>query len=138
MVPENTVWKVRPYGEAVGDYQMVSGWRKAHDSPPMPETLVPPLAIISELDGEPMAFAACYQSYGVGVCFMDWFTSRPGLSLKMANEAIGHVIGAMKECTKATHGLAIGYGSPVIARATKRWGFKVMSKDCWQMASLIN
>jgi hypothetical protein len=118
--PGTEVWRVRRFGEKVGDFQMVTGWRDGHGVPVLPETIIPPLALISECDGEAMAFAVCYQSYGIGVCFLEWLTTRPGIPLKDARVALEHVIRALAECTKETHGLMFGYCVPALAREAKR------------------
>ena len=59
MVPEKTNWSVRPYGEVIGDYQLVSAWRDAHGVPVLQETIIPPLSVFAVLGGEPVAFASC-------------------------------------------------------------------------------
>jgi hypothetical protein len=138
MVSENTVWTIRPYGEAVGDYQMISEWRKAHKVPELPETIIPPLAVIAEMDGEPIAFAVCYQSCGIGVCFLEWLTTRPGLTATLAREALRHVIGGIEACTKDTHGLMFGYAPGQIAREAKRFGFDVNSIPHMQVIKRID
>lgn len=137
MVQESAVWTVRPYGEAVGDYQMITEWQKVHGRSALPETVIPPLALIAMLDGEPMAFACCYQSHGIGVAFLEWLTTRPGLSPATAREALGHVIGSIKECTKDTHGLLIGYCAPVIAREAEKLGFALVGKGVSAVAMNI-
>lgn len=143
MVLENTVsdkavWSVRPYGEGIGDYQMISEWRRVHKAPELPETIIPPLAIIAECDGEPIAFACCYQSYGIGVCFLEWLTTRPGLRALQAREALAHVIGGIEACTKDTHGLMFGYAPGQIARESSRFGFKVSSAPHMQVIKRID
>ncbi|RBP37009.1 hypothetical protein DES53_115150 [Roseimicrobium gellanilyticum] len=122
---ERGVWRAREYGEKVGDYQMISEWREGHNVGPLPETVIPPLALVCERDGEPMAFACCYQSYGIGVCFLEWLITRPGLNLAEARLALEHVIRAIAACTKDTHALMFGYCVPALAREAKRnLGFK--------------
>jgi hypothetical protein len=138
MVSENTVWRVRPYGEGIGDYQMISEWRRAHKVSELPETIIPPLAIFSLADGEPAAFAVCYQSYGIGVCFLEWLTTRPGLTALQARTALGHVIGGIEACTKETHGLMFGYAPGQIARESKRFGFEIGAAPCIQVFKRID
>jgi hypothetical protein len=144
MVQENTVsdkaiWKVRPYGEAVGDYQMISAWREGHKVSPLPETIIPPLALIAEREGEPQSFAVCYQSCGIGVCFLEWLITRPGLTALQAREALGHVIGGIEACAKANdYGLMFGYAPGNIARESKRFGFQVTSMPHMQVIKRID
>ena len=129
MVPENTRWTVRPYGEGLGDYQRLCAWREAHEVPALQETIIPPLSVFAVLDGEPVAFASCYQSYGIGVCFLDWLTTRPGLDAAHAREALRHVINGIAECTKATHALMMGHCTQLIAREAGKLGFVIGNEN---------
>jgi hypothetical protein len=138
-IPDKATWRVRPYGEGIGDYQMISEWRQAHKVSPLPETIIPPLAMVAEHEGIPTAFACCYQSCGIGVCFLEWLITRPGLTAMQAREALGHVIGAIEACAKESdYGLMFGYAPGNIARESSRFGFKVGSAPCIQLLKRID
>ena len=42
------ILRLRQYGEALGDYQTVSGWYEARHGEPMAETDLPPLGVMVE------------------------------------------------------------------------------------------
>lgn len=130
------LYQIRLFGDAPGDLELVNSWRESHGAPPMPEAVVPPLAIFSELDGEPVAFAACYQSYGVGVCFMEWLATKPGMTLSQSRRAVGHVVDGLKACTRDTHGLMMATCSPGVARGAQHFGFQVTSDKAVQIATI--
>lgn len=131
------LWKVRNFGEVPGDLELVNGWREAHGADPVPLAVIPPLALIAERNGEPQAFGVLYQSYGVGVCFGEWFTARPGLTILETSNAVGHVLGGLCAMTKETHKLIFGYCDPVICRMLQRYGFKKASNAGIQVVKLI-
>lgn len=81
--------EARIYGLQVGDYQLVNDWWMARHDRPFLETLIPPLGVFAERDGEPQAVAWAYESAGVGVAFLEHVITRPGLSFKDADAAFG-------------------------------------------------
>jgi hypothetical protein len=93
--------QLRVYGTGLGDYQVVSAWWQARHGQPFPETLVPPDAVIVERAGKPVAFLCCYLSYGVGVAFLEFAVTRPGLGFKVAREAMTMAING---CVALAHG----------------------------------
>lgn len=137
ITPGAEVWRVRRFGEKVGDYQMIVGWQVGHGKPAVPETILPPLALIAERDGVEVAFAALYQSYGIGVAFLEWITTRPGTSLSDMRTAVTHIIHAMEECTRGTHGLILGHCEEALAREARVAGFAVTGRDVFCIAKNI-
>ena len=131
MVQENTVsdkaiWKVRPYGEAVGDYQMVSGWKQDRGLGILMENTLPPDGVIVEMDGQPVMAAWLYLCYGIGVSFLEGLITRPGLSLSTAREALKHCIGILKAIASENNiGIIKGYVSPPVARESVSAGFVI-------------
>ena len=116
---------LRHYGLAVGDWQMVSGWHEARHGVPLPETILPPLGIISEDEHGPVAVWFAYQSLGVGVAFLEACVTRPGLTLQQAWAVIGRCLDGIEAVLKKE-----GYGMirtfvefPSLERCLRRFGF---------------
>lgn len=137
VTPGAEVWRVRAFGEKVGDYQMIVEWQAGHGRPAVPETILPPLALIAERDGVEVAFAALYQSYGIGVAFLEWITTRPGTSLADMRTGVCHIIGAMEACTRGTHGLILGHCEAGLAREARVAGFSVTGRESFCIAKNI-
>lgn len=79
--------QVHDYWTYPNRYEIVGGWYEHHRKSIFPETMIPPLACIIELDGEPSFFLACYESVGIGVAHLDWAIARPGQSLAHSTHA---------------------------------------------------
>lgn len=68
-------------------------WSRRHDSAFPAETL-PPLGVVVEDRRGPSAMLWCYECFGVGVAFLEFSITRPGLSLKEARRAVQYTIEA--------------------------------------------
>lgn len=119
------LFQIRQYGEKLGDYQMIDGWRRAHGHGQFIETLLPPIGVIAELDG--VALSACWLhlSAGIGVGILEHLSTAPGLSPMQASTAIGHCLEALKQIAKEhDYGALIGFTHAAIARyACNHHGF---------------
>lgn len=134
MVAENTVWKVRPYGEAVGDYQTVSGWQEQRGLGKLLENTLPPTGIIVEMDGEPVAASWLYLCYGIGVAFWEGMISRPGLSLSQARASCGHCLGALREIARANDiGAIKAYAGATLTHEAQKHGFAVTGHSLFSL-----
>lgn len=113
---------------------MLSGWWDAHGlKGGFPRALLPPLGImVSDAEG-PCAALWCYESFGVGVAFLEFPVSRPGLSSRRAADAFST---AVTGCMMMAGKLAQPPGEyrvfrsctlPGIARVMQRMGFAVDS-----------
>lgn len=128
--PKEPQFQVRIYGEKLGDYQLVSGWWEARHGEPLPETILPPLGVMVERDGEPVAALWCYESFGVGVAFLEMPVTRPGLSVGASVAALSLAVDACVLTAKA-HAKRDGgdvclfkcYTLPGIGRILPRFGF---------------
>lgn len=130
------LYQVRKYGTAVGDYQLVAEWRKAHGCDSFPETLLPPDGVIVERDGQPVAAAWMYLSAGIGVAFLDFLTTAPGMTPAQASEALGHALALLKRLAKQNdYGLMIGYTFPAMARCAEAHGFRTLATGAVQIIS---
>jgi hypothetical protein len=82
----------RVYGLKAGDYQLVNGWWKARHGRDFIETLLPPLGVIVERGSEPVAAIWAYESCGIGVAFLEYFITRPGLAFRAVSNAFGYCL----------------------------------------------
>jgi len=114
---------IRQYGEGVGDFQMVSGWLKGHDEEDrFTEVFLPPVGVIVEDAGEPVAVCWMYLAAGIGVGFIEWPITRPGLGLKRAKAALGAAFGALELIAKQhDYSLLVATTSKPLAHAMERF-----------------
>lgn len=76
----NDPLQVRLYGEEVGDYQLVSAWWRERNGDDLMETLLPPIGVIVERGEDALGALWCYECFGVGVCFLEYPVTKPGIS----------------------------------------------------------
>lgn len=124
---EEVMWSVRGYGEKVGDYQMVSGWKEVRGMGMLMENVLPPTGVIVEMDGEAVAASWLYLCYGIGVGFWEGLITKPGLSLGVARAAWVHCYGAIRKLAAAndTGVIKIYTKGPLTCEAMKH-GFTEM------------
>lgn len=123
--------QVRLYGEKVGDYQLVNEWWTARHEEALPETVLPPLGVIVELEDKPLGALWCYECFGVGVGFLEYPITRPNLSLAQAKAVMRLAVGACITVAKG-HGdfsLFKCYASPAVAHVLPRLGFQRCVKE---------
>jgi len=139
MVPECKSWRVRAYGEGLGDFQLIEGWMKAHGQSGFMEAKTPPTGVIVECDGEPVAAAWVYLSYGIGVGIIETLVTAPALSLSASFDAVGHAVESLKVIAKANDcGFLMGFTTPALARcASKRHGFTETNFNLTQIVSIL-
>lgn len=115
----------RVYGLKAGDYQLVNGWWRRHNAIDLPETLLPPLGVMVELDSEPVGALWCYESFGIGVAFLEWPCSKPGLGRKEATEVFRFAIEACISLAKSHGDYSVFRCSTLapIARVLPKFGF---------------
>lgn len=117
--------QVRLYGTQVGDYQMVSGWWQAHDKGDFYETLLPPLGVIVSRGGVDVGAMWCYECFGIGVCFLEYALSAPGLSLHESQAHLSFAIESLVTMAKEHGDFSIFrcHTTPSIARILPGMGF---------------
>lgn len=129
MINPLPLYQVRPYTSGA-DYHLVAEWWRTHGMGEFQETLLPPDGYIVQRDGEDVAAAWLYLSNGIGVAFMEWVVTRPGLSLKEARTALGHVIECMRRYANANdYGVIWCNTLPAIARFAAHHGFRAVAQD---------
>lgn len=130
--------QVREYTPA--DWPLVLEWWEAHQGPRrIYEALLPPIGLIVEREGAPIAALWCHLSVGIGVAFLEHPVTRPGLHLLESAAAMSAAIDAMEEiCRTHDYGLLIANTLPGIARwLERRKGFQP-SGERVQMLKFIN
>ena len=114
------------------DHAFLREWWEAHaPGTEFPVGILPPLGVLV-VDGDgPVAALWCYESYGVGVAFLEFAVSRPGLSAAAAAAAFQ---AAADACVKLAGQLVVPPGEfrvfrcftlPAIARVLGRSGWTV-------------
>lgn len=117
---------VRQYGLHAGDWQTVSAWWDRTGGV-FAETILPPLGVIVEYQGEPVAALWCYESYGIGVAFLEFPCTRPGIPPGLAWRALAwaeHAITSVLR-SRGEHKLVRAFAKPRHAQAMKRLGYTV-------------
>lgn len=104
------------------DWPMVEEWWSGHASGrALVESMLPPVGIVVERDGEPVAALWCYLSAGVGVAFLESPVARPGMSIKRTSEVMAFAMGAIEAvCERHDYGLLIVNTLPGIGRWLQR------------------
>lgn len=137
----NPVFQVRPWTPE--DHPVIVNWRKVHGVEPMPANIVPPLAVVTERNGEPVAFGACFQTEtrpgALPVAYLEWITTRPGLSMREAREAVGHVIECLKAMAQSTGpAIMLTYCGPALSREAVKLGFSYDKQPMRMHFMLLN
>jgi hypothetical protein len=128
MPTTENLWQVREY-DAARDAAMVEDWWSHHNDNPFPSDLLPPAGAIIECDGVPYAACWLYMAVGVGVCWLEWPVSAPGLSLRQSREAFTQLVDAMALLARShNYPLMIANTLPPIARIMKGMGFTVENR----------
>ncbi|HEY1082215.1 MAG TPA: hypothetical protein VGE29_08135 [Prosthecobacter sp.] len=96
---------------------LFSGWREAHGVPVIPAAWLPRLGVVAVVNEQDTAAAWLYMDNSVGVAFVEWMVTRPGLSLAEAKAAVGAVMGALKaEAAGNGYSLILGHCIEPLAR----------------------
>ena len=117
---------VRQYGAQAGDWQTVSAWWDRSDGV-FAETILPPLGVIVERGGEPVAAMWCYETHGIGVAFLEFPCTAPGLPPGVAASALVFAEHAIVSILRhrGEHKLIRAFAKPRHARAMKRLGYQI-------------
>jgi hypothetical protein len=126
---DQSVLRARAYGRK-GDYQMVADWWAVHrDGDMFVETILPPTGVIIELNGEPVGALWCYQALGIGVGFVEFPVTRPGLSMREAGVVLATAVDAIAAIVKPDgYNLLRCSTMPAIASRLERLGWRVEAK----------
>jgi len=132
---EEKLLQVHDYWLFPRRYEEVDAMWTGHRNPDgcFPENLIPKLAVIVTLDGEPAAFMACYQDNSIGVAILDWVCTRPNQSFADSRRALLFGEKAITESLKPNYGLLLTYTLPPVARTLSREGWT----GCGEKTQLI-
>lgn len=112
------------------DFPMVERWWNERNPGPLHLALLPPLCVIVENSCGPVAFLACFESSGVGVAFLEFPVTVPGLSLRDARAALLFAVASVIQLAGTRVVPAGEYKIfrvstlPGIARVLRRFGFQ--------------
>ena len=70
------------------DYATLISWWEDHEFGSVPCDLLPPLGVIVESDGKPIAAAGLYTCDGTSFGFMDWVVVDPNAPMRISHKAI--------------------------------------------------
>jgi hypothetical protein len=124
------LYQVRRYGEKLGDYQMVDAWMRDHGRGAFQENLMPALGLFvtcqepGGASAEDLAVGWLYLDNSIGVCHLDHFVTRPGLTVAQAYVAMQVLVECMlEEARTLNYGRVNVFTPPAIARFLRRMGF---------------
>lgn len=129
----------RLYGEKAGDWQEVSSWWEVRGSA-FQETLLPPLGVIVEVDGEIIAAMWCIEAFGIGLARLEFPCTKPGIPPGLAWRALAWVENAIVSILrgKGNHRLVEAYATPRQAEAMKRLGYAVAGENYTRVIKRID
>lgn len=107
-----------------GDVPTLQRWHEERHGYALAAVLLPPLGFIVTDDHGPLAALFCYQSYGVGVAFIDLALSRPGTSFRAAKRAFHLCLQAIILACEDTHKLFRITCEKPITRVLTAMGFR--------------
>ena len=111
------------------DRQMICRWFAEHKEAPMPDVGLPPLGVVVNDAQGPCAALWCFETYGTGVAWIELPITRPGLSLREAENAIAFAILGITQIAGKGHEPPAVFRRfraccpPAMARTLKRLGF---------------
>jgi hypothetical protein len=106
------------------DIPTLCQWHEARHGYALAVQLLPPLGFMVTDEQGPLAALFCYQSYGVGVAFIDLALSRPGTSFKAAKRAFYLCLQAIILACEDTHKLFRVTCEGPITRVLMAMGFQ--------------
>lgn len=124
----------------IEDYTQLDQWWKQHHAGAgaLPKAVLPPLGVVVEDEFGPAFAVWCYEVYGVGMAFLEYAVSRPGISMRLVSNAGAlAVLSIMEQAGKnidppAQFSVFSVSTKAGIARVLKRLGF-VGEHECINM-----
>lgn len=87
------------------DYDTVKPWWVGHGVPDVSKAVLPPLGVIVEDDEGPVAVCWLYLALGVGVSWLAWLTTKPGLTPFVAAHAVKYLVQSSEAALPPEYGL---------------------------------
>jgi hypothetical protein len=108
------------------DQAFVCEWWGAHNDEWLQANLLPPVGVVVEKEGAPVAACWLYLAVGIGVCWLEFPVFKPGLTLKEAREVFAVGLGALEQIAlKHDYGVMIAHASPSVLRGMRGFGFVI-------------
>lgn len=119
------------------DYPMLREWWEARGRSTVPiAPMLPKLGVIASDDSGDCAAAFLYMDNSVGVCWIEYPVTRPGMPLSETRQVMGEITAFLKQSAAAMgYGLMVAYTLPAIARELRRLGFAEMRRDMVMMVA---
>lgn len=86
---EASIFSIRATNAA--DYATAKGWWDEHGAEAWPESVLPPDGVMVEMDGEPVCAGWLFLVERHHVAFFHGLVTKPGLSMRVAAEALRHL-----------------------------------------------
>jgi hypothetical protein len=103
------------------DLPTVAEWYWTHNGGTLPRTLLPPVGVVVESNGEMVAVCWLYMNVGVGLCSAEYPVSKPGLSLSESKEIFSLMLMTLEEIARThDYGFMRVNTLPPIARVLER------------------
>lgn len=120
------------------DYPMIAAWCDWHDRDRIPEGILPRLGVIVQADGEDCAALWLYMDNSVGVCFLEFPVTRPGLSARQAGDALLMAIEFLKREAHTTgYGIMFTHALKPMARFLTRNGWRKCDENPWTKMAIL-
>lgn len=123
MAKVSNILTVREYAKA--DWPVVSSWWDMHaHGAALHEGLLPPVGILVADETGPLCACWLYMAVNIGVCWLEYPVSKPGLSLSEAKEVFRLAVQALEKIAKThDYNIMMAHTLPGIARVMRGFGF---------------
>jgi hypothetical protein len=121
----NEVFLIREF-ERETDFPMIQEWAAGHKRPAPPPAMLPKLGIVAfrGSNQEDVAALWLYMDNSVGVSFLEWAYTKPGISASEAQKALLTIVGFFKQqAASMDYGVMIAHTVPALARTLTKNGF---------------
>jgi len=136
---EKESYVIRPYG--IGDEAELRLWLDGHrlSGDSFNAGLLPPLGVVVEVDGEPVSCCFAYMSVRVGVAFLEFAVTRPGLSVLEAKNSLGAAIEGIEELLKVHdyNVVQVVCEEALAKRLEAIRGFERLSSNCVSLIKIL-
>lgn len=116
------------------DHSLLVDWCNAHGAEPTPASLLPPLGVVVQMNGEDAAMLFLYYALSAGVAFVDAAATRPKLSAKQAIDCFGCALEFLKaEARQDGYAVIMANVSKPMSRCLSRLGFYTQEEGMVRM-----
>ena len=125
-MPATSAYEVRLYDAEAGDAWIFAPWWTAHGhETEWPVNLLPPVGVIVEYLGEPVAACWAQLTVGQGLAQLEYPITKPGMTVTDSKMAMKHAIRGLENvCRSMDYKFLVVHTLPGIARVLERdFGF---------------